>query len=119
PAHVEYIRGFHLHSIRQFERLDAGVQLRISRATILVTRIERLEQVELAALFFARRRLVADILDELVNFGVLRVDVSALVNAREKTCLPILRFLDWISIRAHGDEAGQILILGTQAISDP
>ena len=63
--------------------------------------------------------MVADVLDELFDFGVLRVDVGALINAGQKTGLPVLRFLDRITAGTHGDEAGQILVLGAQAVRDP
>ena len=60
-----------------------------------------------------------DVLDQLLDFGVLRVDVGALVDAGQKAGLPVLRFLNRIAAGAHGDEAGQILIFGAEAVSDP
>ena len=50
---------------------------------------------------------------------MLGVDVGALVHARQKTGLPILRFLNRVAAGAHGDEAGQVLILGSEAIGKP
>jgi len=44
----------------------------------LVLRVQLLEQVELGALCLARHGGVADILDELLDVRVLRVDVGAL-----------------------------------------
>ena len=66
-----------------------------------------------------RNELVLDVLDQLFDFLVLGVDVGALVNPGQKRALPILRFLDRITARAHRDEAGQVLIHRAQPVSDP
>ena len=81
--------------------------------------VELLQQVELLPLFGQRGVIVLDVLDQLLDLGVLRIDVSALVNAGQEAGLPVLRFLDRITARAHGDEARQILVLGAESVSDP
>ena len=53
--------------------------------------IQLLQQVELPALIVARQGRVADVLDQLVELGVLRVDVRALVGAGQEGRLPVLR----------------------------
>src|ERR1700759_3911688 len=59
-----------------------------------------------------------DELDELIwSFFVVR-DVSALVNGRQESGRPQLRANNR-EARAHDDEAGQVLILGAEAISHP
>ena len=63
--------------------------------------------------------VVADVLDQLLDLGVARVEIGPLEDARQKRRLPVLRLLDRIAARAHGDEAGQVLILGAQPIGDP
>ena len=77
------------------------------------------QQVELAALLRQRQRRVADVLDQLVDVGVPGVDVGALVDARQERRLPVLRLLDRVAAGAHGDEAGQVLVLAAQAVGHP
>ena len=55
----------------------------------------------------------------LFDVGVLRVDVRALIDAGQEAGLPVLRFLNRVAAGAHGDEAGQILVLGAQAVGEP
>ncbi len=80
--------------------------------------IQRLHQIDLPALFGGRAVFVADMFDQLVDLLMLRVDVRALIDAGQEAGLPVLRFLDRVA-RAHGDEGGQILIVGPQAIRQP
>ncbi len=81
--------------------------------------VEPLEQVELATLVGAGGEGVSDIFDQLVEVGVAGVDVGALVDAGEEPGLPVLRFLDRVAARAHGNEAGQVLILGAETVGEP
>ena len=50
---------------------------------------------------------------------MLGIDVGSLVDPRQKSSLPILRFLNGIPTRAHGDEGWQILVVGPEPISQP
>src|SRR5215472_3004106 len=84
---------------------------------VLLVQLE--EQVELAALLGERFVVVANVADELVELGVLRVDVGALVDAGQETGLPVLRLLYGIAAGAHGDEAGEVLIFRAEAVGDP
>jgi hypothetical protein len=70
-------------------------------------------------LFRQRRVVVFDVLDQLLDLRVLRVDVSALVNARQKSALPVLRFLDRVTAGAHRNEPGQVLIFSAQPVRNP
>ena len=70
---------------------------RIVAALVLVVLVERGQQIELPPLRIGRQPLVADVLDQLVDLGVLRVDVRALIHARQKRRLPVLRFLNRIA----------------------
>ena len=63
--------------------------------------------------------VVADVLDQLLDVGVARVDVGALVDAGQEGRLPVLRLLDRVAAGTHGDEAGQVLVLGAQAVGHP
>ncbi len=116
---IERVGGIHLHPVSQFEGLDARFELRVLLAFLLMALVERLQQLELLVLFRQRGEVVFDVLDELLDPRVLRVDVSALENSRQETGLPVLRFLNRIAARTHHDETRQVLVLGAQTISDP
>ena len=89
-ADVERVRGVHLHPVSQFKRLNARLQLRVLLALLQMPLVEFLQQTKLIPLFPRRRAVVSDVLDELFNPGVLRVDVGALKNPRQKAGLPVL-----------------------------
>ena len=99
--------------------------MRASRAAsscrgLRVARVELLEQVELLALLAAATmRSLRMCSISLLDLGVLRVDVGALVDAGQEAGLPVLRLLDRVAAGAHGDEAGQVLVLAAQAVGDP
>ena len=116
---IERISRVHLHAIGEFVRFDAGFELGVFLPLRGVAVVERVEEVELFALFGQRRVVIFNVLDELFDLGVLRVDVGALINARKEAALPVLRFLDGIAAGAHRDEAGQILVLSAQTVGDP
>ena len=100
--------------------MDAGFERRIVAALVsLCCLLSCGERVELPPLRSLRQPLVADVLDELVDLGVLRVDVRSLIDARQKRRLPVLRLLNRIAAGDHRDEAGQILVLGPQAVGEP
>ena len=118
-ADIERLGHFLLHAVRQLEGLNSRFQLRILLPGLFVPPIERLHQVQLLPLGLGGKCRTANILDQLFDVGVLRVDVRALKHARQKTGLPVLRFLNRIAAGAHRHEGRQILILGPQAVRDP
>src|SRR4051794_36894226 len=77
------------------------------------------QKSELLLLLGMSDLFVTDVFDELVDLGVARVQVGSLKDARQKGGLPVLRLLNRIAPRAHGDEAGQVQVLGPQTVSDP
>src|SRR5665213_3449191 len=87
---VEGIGCIRLHAVRHLEGLNAALKLRLILALFEMLLIELQKQVELSALFLWRRVAVADILDQLIDVGVLGIDVGSLEDAGEKTGLPIL-----------------------------
>src|SRR6266496_2032274 len=107
-AEVKSVRGIHLHPISQFKGLDAGFDLRVLFAFAAVPFVEGLEQVKLGALFRQRAVIVSDVFDQFFDLGVLGVDVGALIDARKKTALPVLRLLNRITTRTHRNEAGEV-----------
>ena len=118
-ADVEGIGGLHLHTVGKLKALNAGIKLLIVLALLEVIFVQRMEQIELPTLLLEIERAVLDELDELVHLGVFRVDVGALVDAGEEGGLPVLRAARRHAFRAHGNVAGQVFILGTEAVSDP
>ena len=81
--------------------------------------VQAFEEVELCALVGQRDTIVANIFDQFLDLRVLRIDVHAFVHTRQEARLPVLRFLNRVSVRAHGDERGQVLILAAQAVAQP
>ena len=81
--------------------------------------VEPAHQVELPPLLGKGHRVVADVLDQLVDARVLGVDVGPLVGAGEERGAPVLGRHDRIAAGTHRDEAGQVLVLRAQAVGDP
>ena len=81
--------------------------------------VEPAEQIELRPLLRRASPGVADVFDQLVHVFVLAVDERPLVDAGEKGRLPVLRLVERIAVRAHGDEAGQVAVLGAEAVGHP
>ena len=61
----------------------------------------------------------ANVLNQLFDLSMLSIDIGSLIRRRQKPRLPIRFVSDGVSIGAHGNETGQILILGPQSIHDP
>src|SRR5436190_4926032 len=91
---VEGVFGVALHAVGQFERLNAGFQLGIVAASGLMTLVELLQKVELLPLLVGGNGRIANILDEAIDRGFSRVDIGALISARQEAGLPILCFLN-------------------------
>ena len=106
--HVERIGRVHLHPVRQLERLDARLELRVLLSPGRMPAIESLDEIELPPLLGEGESAILDVLDQFFDRRVARVDVRALVNAGEKTGLPVLRLLNRVAAWTHGDEAGQV-----------
>ena len=90
-ADVERFGRFALHAIGQFERLDAGFELRVGRSGLLMPAVELLHEVELPPLVGRRAARVADVLDQLFDLGMLGVDVRPLISPRQERGPPVLR----------------------------
>ena len=118
-AGVEGVGGFHLHAEGEFEALDAGFEAGVAGALALVFAVEFEEEVELFALLGGRGVVAADVFDEFLDAGLLRVDERALVDTGEEAGLPVFAVLDRITAGAHGDEAGEVLIFRAESVGDP
>ena len=89
-ADIKRVGRFRLHSERQFERLNSRFQLGISGTLFQMLLIETSKKLKLCRLFRPIDAVVADILNQLFDLGMLRVDVVSLENTGEKSTLPVL-----------------------------
>ncbi len=117
--HVEGVLRVVLHAVGQLERLDARLHLGVLLPLLQMALVQLVQQIQLAALLSVADGAVADVLDQAVQLRVPHVDVGALVGARQKCGLPVLRLLNGVAAGAHGDEAGQVLVLAAQAVGHP
>src|SRR4051812_39661523 len=81
--------------------------------------IKALEKIELLTLRAGRHAGIANVLDQLIERWLARIDIRALVNPRQKRALPILDFLNRIAAGAHRNEAGEVLIFAAESVRDP
>jgi hypothetical protein len=78
------------------------------------------QQVELLALGRTGEAEVARMFFDQLFYGALGgVDVVALVDPGEEAALPVLRLLDREAAGAERHEAGQVLVLGAEAVGHP
>ena len=115
---IEGLGGLHLHPEGHLKGVDAGIEPSIA-AGLAVGGIELLEPVELMPLHGSARMWAANVLDELLDFGVLRVDRRPLERAGEKARLPVVGPLHRMAAGTHRHEPGKILIFRPQAVEDP
>src|SRR5262249_40106623 len=80
--------------------------------------IECLKQVKLTALRKRREMAVGHVADDSIRIKRLILNMRALINAGQKAIAPQLRSDDWLARTEH-DKARQILVLRTQAKSQP
>ena len=118
-ADVEYFRRFGLHAegdLGPIGWLASSCGSGPVRRELQAVQLG--EQVELAALLGGRDGLVADVLDQLLGLGFVVGNVGALVDGRQEGRTPELRTDDGQAGTQH-DEAGQVLILGAEAVGEP
>ncbi len=109
---------FGLHPERQLERVDAGLEPGIGPGGPVLG-IEAGEQIELPSLGRRADVRMRDVLDQLRQVLMLRIDERPLKRSRQKARLPVFGVLDRKAAGAHRDEAGEVLVLGPQAVQDP
>ena len=83
-TNIERIAGFCLHAIREFKRLNSRVELRIIRTSFTMARVESLNEIQLCALTTWSKKVVAEILNQAIGFGLSGIDVCSLVSTGEK-----------------------------------
>src|SRR5262245_27569568 len=118
-AYVERVGRFGLHAERKFVRLNLRFDQRVFLSLFLVALVQGGEQIKLFALLLARGGIVLDVLNQALDFGLFGVNVSALIDRRQKTGRPVLRAADRVAVRTEHDESRQVLIFRAQAISQP
>ena len=116
---IEGIGSFRLHAKGEFQGLDPGFELRIGWPLLDVEVVELLDVGELAALLVGQEKLVLQIGDEILGIRLLRVHVSALVDAGEKGAAPVGTLGRGHAIGAHDDEPWEALVFGPKSIERP
>ena len=122
PLDFERFGSFGLHAEGKFKGLNAGFQMRVVPALLLVEAVDRAEHIELIALLLSGQPFVGEIGDGLgldifdIHEGV--ADRSALVGAGKKATTPVLPTAVPKG-RFDRDEARKISLLGSQALHDP
>ncbi len=119
PLDIEGVGGFHLHPIGEFKGLYPGLQGAFVLPPFRVPTVHLLDEIQLAALRFGRDGPVADIGNQLIDLGELRIDVRSLVTSRQEGRLPVLGVLDRVAARTKDDERGKVLVLGSQTVREP
>lgn len=82
---VEGIGRVQLHPVGQLKGLDARLQLRVVAAFLAMSFVERVQQVELGALFGQRDVIVLDVLDEIFRSACAGCRCKCLERRRAKT----------------------------------
>ena len=91
-ADVEGVGRLGLHPVGQLERLDAGFELRRRRrGRARCCALSAATRSSCSRCSASGSSRVADVLDQLVDVGVLGVDVGALVGAGQEGGAPVLR----------------------------
>ena len=94
--------------------LEAVIDARVAMALVPAR-----QQVELSPLRRGGDARVFDVLDQLAELLVAGIDIGPLEGARQEGRLPVLTVLDGQAVGTHGDEAGEILVFGAEAVVDP
>src|SRR5204862_6090890 len=118
-ADVERLGRLALHAVSELKAVDAGVECGIEAPLLLVATVEGRQSIELPPLYVGRQPGVFHVLDQLVDLGVLGIDVSALINAWQESRLPVLRLLNRIAAGNHRNEARQIEIFRPETVRQP
>ena len=114
-AHIEQLGRDGLHAVAQLHVADDALELIIVWPGVGVLAIERLHEVQLAALVRWRKVFAADVWNGGLG-KILAVDADGRAHVgRWQKCGRINRRLG--SVQA--DQAGQVLILRTEAVGDP
>ena len=105
-----------MHSIRQFEALDAREQVRLAGVPFEMVGVDLLEEIKLRPLIVARHVLGPG---EVENGRARRTKQRALITGREKAGAPVERAaLDALAVAEH-DVTGKIPALTSQPVSNP
>ena len=79
-----------------------------------------MDQIKLPSLFCQRDVRVLDVLNHLLHRTRLGVDAGALINARQKSRLPVLRAAGrQTAAGPQRNKSRHVLVFGAQPINDP
>ena len=108
-----------LHLERHFKGFQPRLQLRVLLQVLAVQFVQLVHQIQLPALFGQRRDRIADVFNQLVQRGNLGVDAHALINARQKSRLPVRRAARRRAARPQRNKPRHILIFRAQTVKHP
>jgi hypothetical protein len=116
---VEGVRRRGLHLEGDLVGLEPGLEHLVVLEVARPHLVELLHEVHLAALLGRPDVGVADVLDHLLHRRHLRVDARALEHARQEGRAVVGRAPRGQPAVAQRDEAGEVLVLGAEAVHDP
>ena len=112
-ADVEGIGCFKLHTIGEFEALEARLKIGIRVPLLGVFFVQVAEEIQLIALPLSGQVGWGDMINEFSRVGCLGIDVGSLVGRGKESGLPVLSAGDGVSAGAHCHESGEILVFGS------
>ncbi len=111
---VEGVGRLHLHAVGQLKGFDASAQPAVLGTLRAVQVVEAAKGVQLEALPVRAHTVVLEVADRILQVG----DKSSLERGRQEAGAVLAGAFDqgpW----TDGDEPGQVLVLGTQAVGHP
>ena len=111
---VKGIGGLALHAKGQLERLDPALKRLSSGRPSRCSSFKRRRTSSSRALALGADAIVLEVADRVLQVG----DERSLVGGRQKPCAVLPCPFDQRA-GADGDEPGQVLVLGAQAVGDP
>ena len=114
---------FGLHAVGGFHGADGGFELRVGLGVGHVQLVELLDEVELVPLLLDVEAVVVDVGDELVGVEFLLLgvgrDVGRLIDRGQEAGAPERWADGGGNLRAENDEAGEIFVVGAEAVGEP
>ena len=116
---IEDVGHGELHAEGELHGLDTGLEMAVFLQPFEVHPVEPGEEVRLVALLDARQVRIAQIAHDRFGLHAGDVHVGACVRPRQEGASPIGKLAAGLGPWAHGDEARQILVVGSQAVGQP
>ncbi len=108
-----------MHTERGFECGDAAVEQGVAGVLGGEVIVEGAQEIELATLFAEGSGVAAYVFDHAREFGIFCGDTGAGAPSGEERVVPLFAAAGGGSVWGKGDETGEILIFGAEAVKDP